>query len=116
MLVEEKERLGSEDAFWSKYTEPRTGNCRLYQSILDELRQRQVERDRTDAMDARRFFSGNLANDKMGRFVYARGAATHICEKEYRIASIWRQILATDTVVAVDWERMKANSNADRDV
>ena len=116
LIVEEKERLGSEDAFWTKFTNPETGKRRLYQWIVDDVRASQVARDRQDAKDALRFFGGNLASDPQGRFSYSKGSGTRVCEKEFKIASIWHEILGTDPSVAAKWREMEGDGDGDAEM
>ncbi|KAF7791346.1 hypothetical protein EIP86_002360 [Pleurotus ostreatoroseus] len=114
MIVEEKDRLGSEAAFWAKYTDPETGKRRQYQYIMDELRAKQYKQDERDAADALEFFHGRLENDPKNRFCYFRGKGSRVYEKPYKIASTWRDILDTDAAVAEQWEAMRTTMGDSR--
>ncbi len=106
-IVEEKECLGSADAFWNKFTDEETGNRLGYKAILGKLRLARAERDGQDAANARACFNGNLDHPAaQGRFRYSKGSKTRILERDDKIASVWRRTLAEDEEVAARWEQM----------
>ncbi|OBZ72744.1 hypothetical protein A0H81_06902 [Grifola frondosa] len=95
-IVEEKDDLGSEDAFWAKYTYP-DGTRASYQQILDRLKTNRGERDAIDAAAARTYFGGNLAcADANGLFLYKKKGALTVCTKDEAVAKKWRDLLHRD--------------------
>ena len=107
-LVEEKERLGSEDAFWALYSKE-DGSRLCYQHILNRLKQARVDRNRADADAARRYFGHDLQRaDTNGAFQYGKKGKTMVYVKDQAIAEAWRELLARDPMVAAGWEAMEA--------
>ncbi|KAI0682770.1 hypothetical protein BC835DRAFT_1424019 [Cytidiella melzeri] len=106
-IAEEMEHLGSEFAFWAKYTGT-DGSPMKYQAILALLKAAQIARDARDAQDARAYFGGNLGrSDANGAFEYKKGGRVCLATKNKKIASAWRELLARDAVVALNWYNMQ---------
>ncbi|KAM5536758.1 hypothetical protein V8D89_009597, partial [Ganoderma adspersum] len=107
-LVEEKERLGSEDAFWAVYTKE-DGSPLGYQKILDRLKKARADRDRADANAARKYFGNDLLRvDTNGAFQYEKGGKMKLYVKDHAIAGAWRKLLVRDPVVLARWEAIEA--------
>ena len=103
-ICEEKERLGSEDKFWIKFSDAKGTHLR-FQAILNRLQDERKERDAKDSADALRFFHGDLAHPSAkGRFGYKKsGRVVSIPTKDAKIARVWRKMLEEDSEVAAQW-------------
>ncbi|GBE85378.1 hypothetical protein SCP_0705730 [Sparassis crispa] len=67
-IVEERDELGSDDAFWDVYSNE-NGERLRYQQILDKLKARRADRSACNAAAARSYFDGNLERaDANGAF------------------------------------------------
>lgn len=106
-IAEEKERLGSEQAFWTKYQ--RENSQRLgFKAILDRLRDERKERDKQAYVDAMTCFSGDLDSPlAKGAFRYTKRGATYLSRRQDTVAKIWRQLLADDAEVAKRWQELQ---------
>ena len=103
-ICEEKERLGSEDKFWTKFSDA-NGTQLRFQAILNQLQSERKERDAKDSANALRFFHGDLAHPRAkGRFGYKKGGRiVSIPTKDAKIARVWRKMLEEDAEVAAQW-------------
>ncbi|KAJ7810154.1 hypothetical protein B0H14DRAFT_2524424 [Mycena olivaceomarginata] len=110
-LVEERQRFGSEDDFWNKYS--REDHTRLrYQQILDAWKEARESQERSDAKDARRFFNGNLDHsDADGVFAYTKSGQRRIKEKDSAVAEIWRDLLVSNADIARRWAAIQQDDN-----
>ena len=91
-IVEERDRLGSDKAFWDKFTDTR-GNRLLYQNILDQLKEERKQRNEKDYNEAFQFFNGNFFGDKAnGMFLYTRDTELTEFTDKNRIARKWRKL------------------------
>lgn len=96
-IVEEKEHLGSAEAFWVKFADPEDTTKRLgYQAILDKLQDERKERDMKDFTDAMICYDRNLANAG-SKFMW-KGK---VMSKTVVIAKKWRELLEDDPTLAV---------------
>ncbi|KAI0347704.1 hypothetical protein BDW22DRAFT_11297 [Trametopsis cervina] len=107
-IVEEMELLGSENAFWIKYTDGNGEPCQ-YKSILNMLKTARITKDVRDAENAKTYFGNDLARaDANGAFMYRKTGALHVLTKTDKIANAWRGLLARDPGVAQAWQAMEA--------
>lgn len=107
-IVEEKDRLGSEQAFWEAHSDK--DGCKLtYQKILNKLQHAREEADRADAAAAKEFFQGDLTRaDTQGAFMYRKGGTTMIYKKDRVVAQQWRELLKKDPDISARWEAAQA--------
>ncbi|KAI0702877.1 hypothetical protein BC835DRAFT_1410906 [Cytidiella melzeri] len=111
-IVEEMEHLGSESAFWAKYTGTDSSPMK-YQAILALLKAARIARNVRDAQDARAYFGGNLGrSDANGVFEYKKGSRVYLAMKNEKNASAWQDLLARDAVVALNWYNMQPFASA----
>lgn len=104
-IVEEYERLGSDESvFWQKYSTAE-GVAMKYQEILNTLRSK---RKSSHAMLAKRikdFFHGDLRDpDTKGAFTYKKNGEVYCVEKDRDIVSRWEGLLANDSSLQTRWE------------
>ncbi|RPD70260.1 hypothetical protein L226DRAFT_593871 [Lentinus tigrinus ALCF2SS1-7] len=111
-LVEEKERLGSESAFWAAHSD-KDGERLQYSQILARLKSCRANTYREDAQAAKEFFGGDLTReDAGGVFTYKKGSQTVVYKKDKQIAEQWRALLEHNPVIAAEWEAMRATRTA----
>ncbi|OBZ68156.1 hypothetical protein A0H81_11958 [Grifola frondosa] len=92
-LVDEKVRLGSEDAFWREYTSS-DGTRFRYQQILNCLKNNRKHANAQDAATAQAYFNNNLGReDAQGVFAYSKSRSAKVCTKEAVIARKWRKFV-----------------------
>ncbi|KAI0681804.1 hypothetical protein C8T65DRAFT_751225, partial [Cerioporus squamosus] len=107
-LVEEKQRLGSEAAFWATYSDD-AGRMMQYSQILAQLKRTRLNSHRENAQAAREYFGGDLTRpDTEGVFMYKKGVNTLVYTKDKNIAEQWLKLLARNQVIAANWETMQA--------
>ncbi|KAJ7683606.1 hypothetical protein B0H14DRAFT_2162903, partial [Mycena olivaceomarginata] len=102
-LVEERQKFGAEDEFWTGYSTAEGVHLR-YQQILDVLKEARESRDNSDAAAARKFFGGNLDHPAAdGAFAYKKSGQWRIKDKDSAVAEIWRELLASNADIASRW-------------
>jgi hypothetical protein len=106
-IVGERVVLGSDEAFWGKYSNSE-GTRLGYQQILDSLKlQRQVNNE-SHAADARTFFRGDLGcAEAGGAFSYLKDSVPAVSAKDDVVAKHWKALLAHDKSVADKWSAMQ---------
>ncbi|RDX50897.1 hypothetical protein OH76DRAFT_1555394 [Lentinus brumalis] len=108
-LVEEKDRLGSEDAFWAKYSDPASGTRLQYSQIQARLKSQRTRTFREDAQAAKEYFGGDLTRaDTQGAFMYKKGSTMVLLTQNKQIAEQWLELLRTHPMIAATWEAMRA--------
>lgn len=99
-LIHEKDRLGSEEAFWDEYSDANGIHMR-WQQIQDRLKARRMATDARDAAAARAYFGGNLARkDTHGVFRTGKGVYSKIA----CIAEKWRELLQDYPEIAARYQ------------
>jgi hypothetical protein len=109
-IVEERETHASEELFWSKFSEPDSGERFGFQQILNILKRERAIRDTQCAADAALFFHGDLSHsDANGTFNYtSKSGVSVVMTKTGDIARNWRSILARDPSIAAQWSVQQA--------
>jgi hypothetical protein len=104
-IVEERETHASEDLFWSKFSEPVSGERFGFQQILNVLKRERATRDTQCAADAVQFFHGDLSHsDANGAFNYtSKSGASVVMTKTGDIARNWRGLLVRNPSIAAQW-------------
>ena len=111
-IVEERDRLGSDKAFWDKFKDEQ-GNRLLYQKILDRLKEERKQQNVEDYNEAFQFFNGDFFGDKAnGKFLYTRDTELTEFSNETRIARKWRKLKAEDPEIRA---QLMANQMGDAD-
>ncbi|KAI0691160.1 hypothetical protein C8T65DRAFT_545039, partial [Cerioporus squamosus] len=106
-LVEEKDRLGSEEAFWAAHSNER-GERLQFSQIQERLKHHRTSTQAKDAQAARDYFGGDLTRaDTRGVFTYKKGSKTIVMSNNKQVAEQWRKLLARDAVIAANWEAMR---------
>ena len=105
-IVDEKNRLGSEEEFWNKY---HNDKGRLsYQDILDALQIARSETATATANNARRFFQDSMNSETAQRiFTYVKNGVSRPCLRDATIAQRWQTLLASNSEIQREWEEMK---------
>lgn len=101
-MAEEKERLGSEDAFWEEYSNAQGGRLG-WQQILDRLQERRKKDAVRDAQAAREFFGGDLKHKDAGG-IFCKPGTDDLYTKDATIAAKWRVLLETNEDVRAQWK------------
>lgn len=106
-IAKERERLGSDDAFWVKFSNE-DGTRMNYEKILRVLQKERGAYSAKHAADALKFFGNDLTRaDTDGAFMYQKtrkdgsgGKEVHVMVKKHDIARRWNELLAADVDVA----------------
>ncbi|KAI0703713.1 hypothetical protein BC835DRAFT_1410445 [Cytidiella melzeri] len=110
-LAEEMQQLGSEDAFWAKYTDS-NGEKLRYKEILSQLKAARIATNAMDVRNAKLYFGGDLTRpDTNGVFMYRKGSCMHVLTKNDAIASAWRDLLLRDAAIALQWYNIVASQH-----
>ncbi|THH21117.1 hypothetical protein EUX98_g8453 [Antrodiella citrinella] len=113
-IVEEKEWLGSEDAFWKEHSH-KDGTHLTYKQINEKLRDARAAQNKADTDAALKYFYGDLFGEAArGWFTYAKGGAEQQSSKDQKIARVWRQILEEDEEARL-WAALQILVNDDMD-
>lgn len=108
-IVEERERLGTDEAFWKKFSNAE-GKRFSYQAILTHLQNERKARDQEDFHEAMCYFNGRLDGDEAGEaFKYKKAGVWYVCDSVDGIARRWRTLQADDRELAVHLETMRAD-------
>ncbi|TFK78468.1 hypothetical protein K466DRAFT_606959 [Polyporus arcularius HHB13444] len=114
-LVQERELFASEDAFWAKYSHE-DGRRYNYQRIVDTLQRARVRTNHHDASAALFFFHNDLTQDRaLNYFKYVRSSEVIYCEKPAIVAERWRRLLIDHPDIAVQWEAVRDDFEAQYD-
>ncbi|GBE85534.1 hypothetical protein SCP_0800510 [Sparassis crispa] len=109
-IVEERDELGSDDAFWEVYSNE-NGERLRYQQILDKLKARRADQSACDAAAAHSYFDGNLERaDANGAFRYHKRGVWYTHSKDTDIAKHWRSLLKNSLEIAHSWASMQVMS------
>ena len=93
-IVEERDRLGSDQAFGDKFKDSR-GNRLSYQTILNQLKEERKQRNERDYEEAFKIFNGDFYGDKAdGMFLYTKDTELTKFSDHDRIARKWRALKA----------------------
>ncbi len=112
--MDEKNRLGSEQEFWRKYS--RNEDKLTYHEILKTLQASRSAAATAAANDARSFFQGKMECElAQGIFTYIKKNTTFPCVKDATIAQKWHALLVENEEVREEWERMQGDIAADAD-
>ncbi|KAK7691374.1 hypothetical protein QCA50_004773 [Cerrena zonata] len=103
-IAEERDRLGTDKAFWDKFTG--SDGVRLtYQKILDSLQAERMRRDQQDYDEAIRLFGGRLDREEAGdTFKYKKDNICHVCTSVQGVADRWRKLKAATPTIVTDLE------------
>lgn len=109
-IVDEKDYLGSEEAFWQKFTDSSGGRLG-YQAILDRLQSERKQRDKLDSAAALRYFNNDLSAPLTGgAFQYLKSGKTYVLRRPDKVAEVWRRLLQEDPDIAGQWAVMQASA------
>ena len=113
-IANERERLGSDTAFWQKFSDSED-NKFTYQKILDTLQDERKSRDQQDCDEARRLFGTEFERPEAGsHFRYRKTKRGLVVFQDVtKIAKKWRELKAKDPNLV---ERMEAILAAEREV
>ena len=104
--MEEKNRLGSEEEFWKRYTKE-DGTKFRWQEILKALQLSRRNAAVAGAEAARRFFAGDFTSEMAQRiFAHTKNGRTRPCIHDATIAQKWSVLLETNSDVRGRWEEM----------
>src|SRR5882762_2720903 len=112
-IVEEREKHASNDLFWAKFSDAKSGVRFGFQQILTSLKHERTECDAQAAAKALQFFDGNLGcADANGAFSYtSRTGSTVVMSKTGDIARNWRNLLAQDPSISALWYARQGNQS-----
>ncbi|TCD66095.1 hypothetical protein EIP91_001853, partial [Steccherinum ochraceum] len=107
-IAKERERLGSDDTFWEKFSE--NGTHLKYEKISNLLQKEREQSAEKHAADATKFFGGDFQReDTSGVFMYRNSKkGVSVMKTKSDIARKWLQLLEWDVDVAARWAAMQA--------
>ncbi|THH15861.1 hypothetical protein EUX98_g9396 [Antrodiella citrinella] len=106
-IAKEFERLGSNDAFWEKFSNE-DGTRMNYEKILNVLKAEREAHAIKHAADARRFFGNDLTRADTDRAFYFRnGKGWQVTKSDSGIVSKWLELLEENEDIAARWKDMQ---------
>ncbi len=80
-IVQEKERLGSEEAFWARYTSE-DGRKLQYSKILKRLKASRITTYAEDVQAAREYFRGDLTREDAQRVFMSKSGRSMVHQED----------------------------------
>ncbi|KAF8119714.1 hypothetical protein EV363DRAFT_1304781 [Boletus edulis] len=111
-IVEERSKYADEPSFWHQFSTEK-GEQLCYQQILNRIVSARITSDAQDVTNARLSFGGNLEHHTANSaFRYTRSGKSHMLSKDSAVTKAWGTLLATQPIIAEEWEALRALQHA----